>query len=89
MACARCPYTQSYTLLWQDERDPDVKAVMLRCCAGPELQIRRGADTLFAEIFKTRTAVLERSEQLRADRSWESGAGESAKAPTPAAEQSA
>lgn len=65
MACVRCPYTSSYQLLWQDVADPAVIAVMLRCCAGPELQIRRGPDVLLSEIFKTPVAVVSRAEELR------------------------
>ena len=65
MACVRCPYTTQYQLLWQDEADPDVICVMLRCCAGPELQLRRGTDVLRSEIFPTATAVRERAEDLR------------------------
>ena len=63
MACAR--YTSNYQLLWQDAADPDVTAVMLRCCAGPELQIRRGTQVLLSEILATAPAVLARAEQLR------------------------
>jgi hypothetical protein len=65
MACARCPYLSNYQLLWQDAADPDVIAVMLRCCAGPELQIRRGRDLLYNELFKTPDAVIARAESLR------------------------
>jgi hypothetical protein len=38
---------------------------MLRCCAGPELQIRRGAQVLLSEILKTAPAVVARAEELR------------------------
>ena len=65
MACARCPYTSNYELLWQDAADPDVIAVMLRCCAGPELQIRRGRQVLLSEIYATAPAVVARAEALR------------------------
>ena len=65
MACARCPYLSKYQLLWQDDRDPTVIAVMLRCCAGPELQIRRGKELLYNELFKTPDAVVSRAEALR------------------------
>jgi hypothetical protein len=65
MACARCPYTSKYQLLWQHADDPDVIAVMLRCCAGPELQIRRGSQVLLSEIFPTSPAVVARAEELR------------------------
>jgi hypothetical protein len=38
---------------------------MLRCCAGPELQIRRGSEKLLTELFPTPDAVLARAEELR------------------------
>jgi hypothetical protein len=66
MACAKCPYTSHYELLWRDAYDPAVIAVMLRCCAGPELQIRRGPTVLLSEIFKTPSGVVSRAEELRA-----------------------
>jgi hypothetical protein len=65
MACARCPYTSNYQLLWQHTDDPAVIAVMLRCCAGPELQVRRGPAVLLSEIFKTPSAAVSRAEELR------------------------
>lgn len=65
MACQRCPYTGNYELLWRDDAEPDVICVLLRCCAGPELQVRRGAQVLLSEIFATKSAVLERAEELR------------------------
>jgi len=65
VACARCPYTTKFEILWTDADDPEVICVMLRCCAGPELQIRRGTEVLRSEIFKTVPAVRERADQLR------------------------
>jgi hypothetical protein len=65
MACARCPYLSKYELLWRDADDPDVIAVMLRCCAGPELQVRRGSAVLLSEIFETAPAVAARAAELR------------------------
>ena len=65
MACARCPYLANYQLLWRDAGDPDVIAVMLRCCAGPELQIRRGTQLLLSELLTTAAAVVARAEELR------------------------
>lgn len=55
----------SYQLLWQDEAHPEVVCVMLRCCAGPELQLRRGSSVLLSELLKTAQAVLARAEELR------------------------
>ena len=67
MACARCPYQQQYELLWTADADRDVICVMLRCCAGPELQVRRGGDVLRSEIFATVPDVRARAEQLRGE----------------------
>lgn len=60
MACQWCPYTSQYELLWQDSADPEVICVLLRCCAGPEIQLRRGTDVLLSEIFKTERAARAR-----------------------------
>jgi hypothetical protein len=76
MACARCPYQKNFELLWTDAADPEVICVMLRCCAGPELQIRRGNERLVSEIFKTVPAVRERAEELRS--SWREPIAQSA-----------
>lgn len=65
MACQKCPYTTNYELLWQDDAEPDVICVLLRCCAGPELQIRRGAQVLVSELLPTKSAVIERADELR------------------------
>jgi hypothetical protein len=65
VACANCPYTNHYELIWQDTIDPAVICVLLRCCAGPELQIRRGAHVLRSELHPTKDAVLARAEVLK------------------------
>ena len=66
MACYNCPYFQNYDVIWRDRDDPDVFCLMLWCCAGPELQIRRGDDVLLDEFFATRELVYDRAEELRA-----------------------
>lgn len=65
MACARCPYTHRYDILWRDDADPEVICVMLRCCSGPELRILRGATVLLSELYKTPDGVHERAAALR------------------------
>lgn len=65
MACIGCPYIQHYDLIWQHPADPGVICVMLWCCAGPELQVRRGDEVLRDEYFPTREAVYERADALR------------------------
>ena len=65
MACARCPNQKYYELLWTDPADPSVMCVMMRCCAGPEVQLRRDGKTFHSEIFKTVPEVRARAEELR------------------------
>ena len=67
MACIGCPYLQHYDLIWRDPGDPGVICVMLWCCAGPELQVRRGDDVVVNEFFSSRELVYERAEALRAE----------------------
>ncbi len=66
MACARCPYKMNYELLWTDARDSDIICVMLRCCAGPELQVLRASmsEVLLDEIFPSAADVRARAQQL-------------------------
>jgi len=77
VACFGCPYLQSYDLIWRSAEDPRVICVMLWCCAGPELQIRRGDELLLDEFFATRLMVYDRAEQLR-EEGWENPAGKEA-----------
>ena len=65
MACVRCPYTSNYELLWQHGAEFPLMAVMLRCCAGPELQVRRGDEVLLSELFETVPDVTARAKELR------------------------
>ena len=64
MACAKCPYTSRYDVLWRSEADPELICVMLRCCSGPELRILKGTQVLRSEIFKSPTQAQERAEAL-------------------------
>jgi hypothetical protein len=65
VACAKCPYTSRYDVLWRHEVDPDLKCVMLRCCSGPELRILQGEQVLRSEIFKSPDEVRSRAAALR------------------------
>jgi hypothetical protein len=77
VACVGCPYLQSYDLIWRSAQDPRVSCVMLWCCAGPELQIRRGDELLLDEFYPTTLLVYERADELRKD-GWENPAGKAA-----------
>jgi hypothetical protein len=52
------------TLLWRDERDGK-ECVMISCCSGAELQIRRGARVLLRELYPDKATLYERAAQLR------------------------
>jgi hypothetical protein len=65
VACYNCPWLENYDLIWRDAADPTVICVMLWCCAGPELQVRRGQEVLVDEFYATKALVYERAEQLR------------------------
>jgi len=65
VACAKCPHTSKFDVLWRDEADPGLICVMLRCCSGPELRILKGTEVLRSEIFKTPTALKERAAALQ------------------------
>jgi hypothetical protein len=66
MSCAKCPYKMTYEVLWTDARDPDIICVMLHCCAGPEIQVRRASksEVLFDEILGSPAEVRARAQQL-------------------------
>lgn len=67
MACIGCPYLQSYELIWEEPGSPGVMCVMLWCCAGPELQVRRGEELLLDEFYPTREDAYDRADAVRAD----------------------
>jgi hypothetical protein len=67
VACIGCPYLQHYDLIWREPGAPDVMCVMLWCCAGPELQIRRGEEVLVDEFYSSRELVYERAGALRGE----------------------
>jgi len=64
VACAKCPYTSRYDVLWRDATHSNVICVMLRCCSGPELRILRGTDVLRSEIYKSPDDVQKRAQAL-------------------------
>ena len=54
--------------LW---RVRDLQCVMISCCAGAELQVRRtgrdGDETLIREMYPTKSDLYERARALKAD----------------------
>ena len=55
------------TLLWQEAtEDGERQCVMISCCSGAELQIRRGAEILLRELYPDKPTLYERARELRA-----------------------
>jgi hypothetical protein len=52
--------------LW---RAGDVTCLMVSCCSGAELQVRRGADDaiVLRELYPTKSDLYERARDLRAE----------------------
>jgi hypothetical protein len=48
--------------LW---REGDLCCWMMSCCAGAELQLRRGDDVVLRELYPTKSDVYERARLLR------------------------
>jgi hypothetical protein len=45
----------------------DVECVMISCCAGAELQLRRKDEILLRELYPTKSDLYERASILEAD----------------------
>jgi hypothetical protein len=55
------------TLLWRDgPGDAARECIMISCCAGAELQIRRGDRILLRELYPDKPTLYERARELRA-----------------------
>jgi hypothetical protein len=56
------------TLLWRESEEPNAReCVMISCCSGAELQLRRGEDILLRELYPDKATLYDRARQLRAD----------------------
>ena len=52
--------------LWTVTRGGDVVAcVMITCCAGAELQVRRGSEIILRELYPSKSDLYERARILR------------------------
>lgn len=57
------------TELWREPEDNGRVCVMVSCCSGAELQVRRGDEILLRELYPDKAALYERAAQLRTPRS--------------------
>ena len=53
------------TVLWHLDEEPDMTCVMVSCCSGAELQVRRGADIVLRELYPDKSTLYDRARQLR------------------------
>jgi hypothetical protein len=57
------------TELWRvDAGDAAEVCVMISCCAGAELQVRRGDEIFLRELYPDKATLFERAAELRASR---------------------
>ena len=50
--------------LW---REGDVACVMVSCCSGAELQLRRGGEIVLRELYPMKSDLYERARELRSE----------------------
>jgi len=50
--------------LW---REKDVACVMISCCSGAELQLRRGGTIVLRELYPLKSDLYERARELRSE----------------------
>ena len=48
--------------LWQVG---DLRCLMISCCSGAELQVRRGDDIILRELYPTKSDLYERARDLK------------------------
>jgi hypothetical protein len=53
------------TVLWQEDERGQA-CVMISCCAGAELQLRRGGEIVLRELYPDKASLYERAAHLRA-----------------------
>jgi hypothetical protein len=54
------------TELWREpEGNGERVCVMISCCAGAELQVRRGGEILLRELYPDKATLYERATELR------------------------
>jgi len=51
--------------LW---REGDVACVMVSCCSGAELQLRRAGEIVLRELYPLKSDLYERARELRLER---------------------
>ena len=53
-------------VLWRADEEHETTCVMISCCSGVELQMRRGTEIVLRELYPDKTTLVERARDLRA-----------------------
>ena len=54
-------------VLWRADDEHETTCVMISCCTGAELQMRRGTEIVLRELYPDKTTLFERARDLRAE----------------------
>jgi len=54
-------------VLWRADDEHETTCVMISCCTGAELQMRRGTEIILRELYPDKTTLFERARDLRAE----------------------
>jgi hypothetical protein len=54
-------------VLWRADDEHETTCVMISCCSGAELQMRRGTEIVLRELYPDKTTLFERARDLRAE----------------------
>ena len=71
------------TLLWETEDEDGLSCVMVSCCSGAELQLRKGGGIVLRELYPDKSTVYERAHQLKTEAAFRSSPGAAVPARTP------
>jgi hypothetical protein len=57
--------TDHPVVLWRARDAHDTTCLMISCCTGAELQMRRGDEIILRELYPDKSALYERARHLR------------------------
>lgn len=58
--------TDETVVLWQADDEHETTCLMISCCSGAELQMRRGGEIVLRELYPDKSTLFERARDLRA-----------------------
>jgi hypothetical protein len=57
---------QDSLVLWRADDEHETTCLMISCCSGAELQMRRGDEIVLRELYPDKSTLFERARDLRA-----------------------